>query len=115
MVAHLGNEPGQTDIKTEAHMHQITLGDLPAHSRLILVENDGRIGQIQRTFHGGKVWALQARKKSPEIRFRPYKSWIAPFLALEKPPAALLAKSGKYKKTRFQAPAGLSPQHNRTG
>ena len=28
-------------------MHQITLGDLPAHSRLILVEKDGRIGQIQ--------------------------------------------------------------------
>ena len=29
-------------------MHQITLGELPAHSRLILVEKDGRIGQIQQ-------------------------------------------------------------------
>ncbi len=43
-----GKEPGQTDIKTEAYMHQITLGELPAHSRLILMENDGRIGQIQQ-------------------------------------------------------------------
>ena len=35
-------------------MHQITLGDLPAHSRLILVEKDGRIGQIQPNPSWGK-------------------------------------------------------------
>ena len=41
-----GKELNQTDIQTEANMHRISPGDLPAHFRSILVEKHDRISRI---------------------------------------------------------------------